>query len=142
MSKVAIASISDQGWVTDSSKILNAVMSQYILTDAMQSVVFTSSLTSLPKTYYKFINEPESMAAGVRDDLDKLLSKYFPMVEVETQTKMLTDKSAAVLIYAAVIDDAGIKVELSKVAQVSTSGLRKAIDMSNYGTGRAYIASL
>ena len=43
MAKV-VASLSEQAWITDSAKILNNLMSYYILTDSAQSVMFQDKL--------------------------------------------------------------------------------------------------
>ena len=139
---VCIPSLSEQGWVTDSSKVLNQVISYYILTDIAQSLVFQGNLINLPYTYFQFINDPDQMSAGIKTDLDKLLSRYFGIVEVETNVKKLTESRYAILLYGAVIDNESNRIEISKVADINTTGLRKVIDVNNYGDGLAMLSSL
>ena len=141
MAKV-VASLSEQAWITDSAKILNNLMSYYILTDSSQSVMFQDKLINLPFTYYKFINDPVGMNAAVKTDLDTLLSRYFPVVDVTTEVKQLTNTRFGILLYASVIDEESNRIELAKVTEISTTGLRKVIDVSNNGDGRAYLGSM
>lgn len=136
-----IPSLSEQGWVTDSSKILNQVISYYILTDNAQSLVFQGNLINLPYTYFQFINDPDQMSTGIKTDLDKLLSRYFEIVEVETSVKQLTESRYAILLYGAVIDNESNRIEISKVVDINTTGLRKVIDVNNYGDGLAMLNS-
>lgn len=130
-----IPSLSEQAWVTDSAKILNHLLSYYILTDNGQSLVFNSNLINLPVTYYKHINDPDGMANAVKTDLEKLLSRYFEVVDVLTEAKALSDSKYAILIYASVIDSESVKIDVSKVVEINTSGLRNVLNVVNYGNG-------
>ena len=137
-----VCSLSEQGWITDSYKILNNIVSYYILTDAAQTLVFEGNLISLPETYYKYINQPVEMASAIKSDLDKMISRYFPIAEVNTEAKAMTDSQYAILLYAAAVTEDGTRIELSKVVEISTTGLRKIIEVNNYGDGVSYLQSL
>ena len=137
-----VPSLSEQGWITDSYKILNNIVSYYILTDAAQTLVFEGNLISLPETYYKYINQPVEMASAIKSDLDKMISRYFPIAEVNTEAKAMTDSQYAILLYAAAVTEDGTRIELSKVVEISTTGLRKIIEVNNYGDGVSYLQSL
>jgi hypothetical protein len=137
-----IASLSDHGWITDSGKILNHLLSYYILTDNGQSLLFQGNLINLPDTYFKHINDPEAMSAAIKTDMDKLLSRYFTSVDVETSVKPLTDSRHAILLYAAVIDSEGVKIELNRVVELNTSNLRNIIEVNNYGDGLAMLSGM
>lgn len=141
MGKV-IGSLSEQGWITDSSKILNSVVSYYILTDSAQSLVFQNNLINLPQTYYLYINDPDAMSAAIKTDLDKLISRYFQSVDVTTEVKPLSDSKYAILLYVSVIDDENTKIDLSKVVEINTTGLRKVIEVNNYGDGLQTLLSI
>jgi len=141
MSKV-IASLSDQGWVFDGPKTLNALLSYYILTDAGQSLVFQNNLINLPQTYYKYINDPQAMANAVKNDLDKLLGRYFQSVDVLTQAKATTDSKYAILIYATVVDENNTKINLARVTEIDSTGLRKILEVNNYGDAQSMLSSL
>lgn len=141
MAKV-IAGLSEHGWINDSAKILNHLISYYILTDNGQSLLFQGNLINLPVTYYKHINDPDSMSTAIKADLDKLLSRYFVNVDVETSIKALTDSNHAILIYAAVIDEEGTRLELARIAELNTSNLRKIIEVNNYGEGQIILSGM
>ena len=137
-----VPSLSEQGWISDSYKILNNTVSYYILTDAAQSLMFEGNLISLPETYYKYINQPVEMASAVKTDLEKMLSRYFSVAEVNTEAKALSDSKYAILLYAAAVTEDGTRIELSKVVEISTTGLRKIIEVNNYGDGISYLQKL
>lgn len=137
-----IPSLSELAYVTSSKDILSHLISYYILSDAAQSITFQDNIINLPETYYKNINDPDGMMSGVKDDLDKLLSRYFVNVDVITQVKELSSKKFAILLYVAVIDEESIKTELTKVAEINSAGLRKILAMNNFGDGAAYLNSI
>lgn len=134
MGKV-IGSLSDLGWVDNSETLLSKLLGYYILTDSAQSVIFQNNLINLPQSYYEYINDPQGMATRIKNDLDALLSRYFSLVEVETEAVAKTDSVYGILLYAAVVDDKGIKVNLGKVAEISSTGVTKVININNYGDG-------
>lgn len=134
MGKV-IGSLSDLGWVDNSETLLSKLLGYYILTDSAQSVIFQNNLINLPQSYYEYINDPQGMATRVKNDLDTLLSRYFSMVEVETEAVAKTESIYGILLYATVVDDKGIKVNLGKVAEISSTGVTKVISINNYGDG-------
>lgn len=137
-----IASLNEDGWVTDSKKILDYLLSYYILSDSAQSLIFQDKIINLPETYFKYINDPDGMKLGIRQDLDKLLSRYFPTVDIEVELKELTKKAFAILLFVSVIDENGIKYELSKVTQIDTSKSRTVVEVSNYGNGINFLNNL
>ncbi len=134
MGKV-IGSLSDLGWVDNSETLLSKLLGYYILTDSAQSVIFQNNLINLPQSYYEYINDPQGMATRIKTDLDTLLSRYFSLVEVETEAVAKTDSVYGILLYATVVDDKGIKVNLGKVAEISSTGVTKVININNYGDG-------
>ncbi len=142
MTSNVIPSLSDSGWIIDNSKVLNAVMSYYILTDSAQSLVFQDNLINLPITYYKNINDPDTMASEVKNDLDKLLSRFFPGVDVECVARKITDSRYGISLYAAVVDNENNRIELSKVIEINSDGLRKVIEVSNKGTADDLLLNL
>lgn len=135
MSTPTLPSLSDLGWVHDTGVILGKILSLYILTDVGQTVAFQGNLISLPYTYYLHINEPRDMAATVKNDLEKLLGRYFDNYEVETAAKETEDKGVTVLIYAHALSPEGERYSLGKVVEMNTEGVRKTIDISNFGDG-------
>lgn len=134
MGKV-IGSLSDLGWVDNSETLLSKLLGYYILTDSAQSVIFQNNLINLPQSYYEYINDPQGMATRIKNDLDTLLSRYFSLVEVETEAVAKSESVYGILLYATVVDDKGIKVNLGKVAEISSTGVTKVININNYGDG-------
>ena len=130
-----IGSLSDLGWVDNSETLLSKLLGYYILTDSAQSVIFQNNLINLPQSYYEYINDPQGMATRIKNDLDTLLSRYFSLVEVETEAVAKTESVYGILLYATVVDDKGIKVNLGKVAEISSTGVTKVISINNYGDG-------
>lgn len=135
MTVAALPSLSDLGWVHDTGVILGKILSLYILTDVGQTVAFQGNLVSLPYTYYLHINEPREMATSVKNDLEKMLGRYFENYEVETVAKEGEDKAVTILIYAHALSPEGERYSLGKVVEMNTEGVRKTIDISNFGDG-------
>lgn len=137
-----IASLSQDGWVFDSQKRLDYIVSYYILTDNIQSLVFKGNLISLPFTYYNNISDPEAMKVAIKQDLDKLLGRYFQSVDIATTVRKINDTTYGIAIYAAVIDDEGIKYEISKALSINNSLSSKVVTLNNYGSALDYINNL
>lgn len=137
-----LPSISQNGWIVDNRKVLNHLFTYYLLSDYAQSYIFQNEIISLSHTYRLNINNPEGMASAVRSDLEKLLSRYFEQIEVETLAKKVTESQYAILIYAVVMTQEEGRIELSQVMEINTSNLRKVIQMNNYGDGVSYLNQL
>ena len=136
------ASLSEQGWVEDSLATLNHLFVCYMLTDGGQSLLFEGNLINLPGTYHKYINDPQGMAVQVGADLQLLLSRYFQQVDATARAVEITAKHYAVLMSAVVINEKGERFQLSKIMEISSSSLRKIIDVSNYGDGEQVLSDL
>lgn len=131
-----IGSLSGQGWVDDPPTVLSYVMSCYILTDAAQTVMFGDNVISLANTYHKYINDPDKMAVAVKQDITRLIDRHFPECDVTCRAKEVEDGSYALLLYATAITSKGERIELSRVAEVSASNLRRIININNYGDAK------
>ena len=137
-----IASLSDQGWVSDPKTILSYCMSSYMLTDAAQTLTFEGNIKSLPAAYYLHINDPSAMASAMMTDLTSILSNYFAQVEVNAQAKRITDKHYAIVLQASAITEDGERVDLAKMMEIDTQNLRKIIEFNNYGEAMAMLSSI
>ncbi len=139
-----IPSLSLDGWVTSPDKILDYVLSHYILTDNQQSYLYRDNLTSLPLTYYKYNSDPDGMANGIRTDLTNLLTKYFSQVDVSASAvQSVVDLNIYnVVVSAAVIGGDGKRYELNKITQLFNSKARYILNFSNYGAAVAHFKSV
>lgn len=137
-----IPSLTEEGWVSSSKDVLAYNLAHYILSDAQQSIAYKGNIINLPETYYLHINDPIGMASAVKSDLERLLGRYFISTDVVTDIKEISSKSFAILIYASVIDKENIKHELTRVTEVSSSGVRNIIEMNNYGDGLSYLGAI
>jgi hypothetical protein len=142
MTTGTIPSLSEEGWVKSSPDVLAYNLAHYILSDAAQSITFQGNIINLPETYYLNINNPVGMASAIKTDLERLLGRYFVSVDVTTDVKEIAPKNYAILIYAAVIDDENIKHELTRVTDTGVGGVRRILEMNNYGDGIGYLNAL
>lgn len=131
-----IASLSEDGWTFDPKRILNKLLSYYILTDTGQSVSFQNRLVSLPRTYHEFINDPVGMSTKMKSELDSLLSKYYQLVDVETDVREIDKNRHGILIYASVVTDDNVRLELGKVVTTQNTEISKIIEINNFGSGK------
>lgn len=129
-----MASISEQGWISDPKVILTSLISNYLNTDAAQSLVFESNLISLSQTYYRYINDPDAMALQVRTDLINLISPYFTEVDIYSAAEPITGKHYAITVRVAAMDENGFRYDLARLMEIDTDSLRKIVELNNYGT--------
>lgn len=137
-----IAGLSEEGWISDPNKILDRVMSYYILTDSAQTLIFQGNLTNLPDTYHLFINDPTGMANQMQIDLERLVSRYFASADVTTEVKQVSGVNYAILFYVAAITEEGARIEFSKVVEMTNEGVKKVINVSNYGNAKGYLEAI
>ena len=137
-----VASLSESGWLTDPYKILDSIVSYYILSDGMQSFVFKDAVINLPNTYYQHINDPDSMAIKIKSDLVTLLSRYFPSCDVNSYAKDLGNGEYAIILYANIITEDGTNLDISRVVEINSSKTRKVITVNNYGDAVSYLNGL
>jgi hypothetical protein len=143
MTQAMMASLSEEGWITDSKRMVDSILANYILTDVAQSYVFQGKLLSLPRVYYAYINEPEKMADAVRKDLEALLGSYFDNIEVKSSVKQSgTTKYYYILVSAVCTDSNGVLIDITKIAELTTSRARTVYNVGNYGEGMKYIAGI
>lgn len=124
-------------------KVLAKKLAEYILTDADQSLVYRGKLLSLPYTYHLFINDPDGMASQVKEDVEYKLRSSFFYVDVSTEVELSeSDSSARILLFATVIDDAGNKEGLGNVVEIDPDGLKKVVEIINYGDGLGFLGRM
>lgn len=137
-----IASLSDQGWISDPKTILSYVVTSYMLTDAAQTLTFEGNIKSLPATYYLHINDPVSMASAMSSELTVLLLNYFSQVDVNAEAKEINDKHHAIVLQVSVMTQEGERVDLAKLMEIDTQNLRKVIDLNNYGDALSMLSNM
>lgn len=137
-----VPSLSSQGWVTSTPRILEKVISYYITTDGAQSLVFKDRLINLPTTYFKNINDPDSMERALSLDLEEMLGRYFEDSDILTEVREVKPSEFAILLSISVIGADGVKADLHRVLEMSETGLRNVINISNYGTAKQTLNSL
>lgn len=137
----SIASLSDQGWVSDPRTVLNYVVTCYMLSDAAQSLTFQGNIKSLSETYYKHINNPDNMAAAMSSELNTTLTHYFAHVDVSARAKEVSGKHYAIVLKVMVMTDDGERLDLAKVMEIDSQSLRKIIEINNYGDARDILSN-
>ena len=129
-----MASISEQGWISDPKVILTSLISNYLNTDAAQSLVFESNLISLSQTYYRYINDPDAMAVQVKTDLINIISPYFTEVDIYSAAEPISGKHYSITVRVAAMDENGFRYDLARLMEIDTDSLRKIVELNNYGT--------
>ena len=137
-----VPSLSEQGWITNTARMLEKIISYYITTDGAQSLVFKDRLINLPTTYFKNINDPDGMERAMSVDLEEMLARYFEDYEVITEVQENTPSESSILLSVSVIGVDGVKADLHRVLEMGDSGLRRVINISNYGSAKQVLKSL
>lgn len=138
-----VPSLSMNGWIDDPKKQLDFLFSYYILTDYAQSYLFQNNLQCLSNIYYKYINDPDNFAINLKTDFTSYLEKYFPIVEVKTLVKKIeSTQESYIVLNASVIDDKGVRHDLTEITQINSSNSRKVIRVNNYGSAIEYLNNI
>lgn len=135
--------LDSRGRLEDTRQILANKLSEYILSDADQSLIFRGKIVSLPYTYHLYINDPDGMATQVKMDIEEKLRNLFYYVEVETDVVNDPETSfSTILLFASVIDESGKKEGLGNIVEIDPSGLKKVVGILNYGDGLGFLGRL
>jgi hypothetical protein len=139
-----IPSLSTDGWVSSPEKILDLLISYYILTDYRQTYLYAGNLLSLAHRYHKTEGDPDQLASQVSTDLRSLLGRYFTSADVSTRVvrNAIDTNVHTVLIAASVISDAGKRYELNKITQLLNSKAKYILDFNNYGAAAERFKSI
>ena len=124
--------LSSEGFVTSASKILDRVLSAYILTSPSQTYLFKGNLTALSITYSNYLNDPDEFARRITADLEKIVGQYFANPRVVSYAKPTRDSRYVVFFSVTVITDEGI-VELAKVMVNEDSIFKELTTKMNSG---------
>lgn len=138
----AIGSLSEVGWVTDPQVLMAKILEYYLYTDGSQSTLYAGNLINLPTTFHNYINHPEAMAEGIKDDIGKLLSRYYDAHEVETHVEHIAGEDYAVSLYAIGISESGERVNAGVAFRNNTSGVKDKVEIANHGHGLKYIKNI
>lgn len=135
--------LSERGFISSTEGILSEILSNYYLTDEQQELVYRKEIISLPKTYFRHINNPEAFKDRVLIELETLLKFHFEVVEVQGEVRIdpANGTRANIAIFASVVDSYGEKFSLGKVNRVTEEGFdfTKVIDILNYGDRHQYM---
>lgn len=140
----ALGSLSDVGWVVDSQILISKLLEYYLYTDTSQSTIFQGNITSLPKTYYEYINRPEAMAGAMKQEFGDMLNRYFDAYQIDADAEPLGDDTSgyAISLFVEAIGDDGRKVNAGRAFELNTNGVKDAIRIANSGEGRDYIKNI
>lgn len=131
-----LATLSTDGWLTDPKMIGARLISNYILTNKSQSLVYRDKIRSLPQRYFEYGKDPDGFAEIVKSDVNYLMRRHFESVESSSKVSVNESGYATVFIYATAYTDDGIEVGLGYISQHDPNGLNKTlIEINGYSSG-------
>lgn len=131
-----LASLDNEGWITDGQTILDTVMGWAYASDFSQSRFFAGDITSIAHIVQTNAGKLEKACAELQRILGNYLSKFFDAVEIECS---VVEKEfpefhllGEVILRASMIDHSGKELQLHEVMTNKGSIARRVIDFQPY----------
>lgn len=131
--QIVFPSLSRDGWVTDTTKMADKVLSCFFTSEFSQSYTYNGNITSFPYILATTGDDPPRMARVVEEQLTRLLSRYFNNVQVDSEevTNQEDPNKGAISIAATFDDENGVKTELVKILELQNTDIRRIINVNN-----------
>lgn len=89
---IVVGTLSTRGWARTAKEQIRELMNHYTEAGFSQSQIYQGNVKSLAKSMQLYPQDPEGLAAQVKDDLTSLYGNVFPEgVEVNTNWEYLQD---------------------------------------------------
>lgn len=133
MRNPVLPSLSEDGWVDNSAKIADYMLSHFFVADYSQSYIYHTYVSSLPWILTQNQGNMGKTCSEVQNVLSAYFMRYFNNVVVEVTEVPNTENPSygQISIYVRFTDVAGNEIVLGKVVQTSGNVIQKIINISN-----------
>lgn len=133
MNNILLPSLSEDGWVDDSSKIADLLFSYFFISDYSQTYCYKDKVSSLPWILQKCQGDMEKTSDLTREVLARLFSAYFTNVEAQVSVSNDINKPTEITlnIYVNFTDSDGKNYTLGKLLEVANLTINKIIAINN-----------
>ena len=91
---IAVGTLSTRGWARTPQEKIRELMNHYTESGVSQSIVYAGNIKSMAAQQANYAQDPDGMAAQVKNDLNELYGNIFPEgVEVDVEPSFLADST-------------------------------------------------
>lgn len=91
---IAVGTLSTRGWARTPQEKIRELMNHYTESGVSQSIVYAGNIKSMAAQQANYAQDPDGMAAQVKNDLNELYGNIFPEgVEVDVEPSFLVDST-------------------------------------------------
>lgn len=128
-------SLSEDGWVNNSVKIADKLLSDFFISDFSQTYLYSGAVSSFPWIIQNKQGNITETAALVQSTLNVYFSRYFNNVVVESQDQTSADSPSKgqITLYVKFTDDDGIEYVVGKLLEIADMNITKIINLNNNG---------
>lgn len=132
-SLATMPSLSEDGWVTDSIKTADYLLSHLFLSERSQSYLYNNNITSLPYILQTTQGDITQTITLLRSSIEEYFSRYFNNVVVEVTDVTSEDEpsKASISLFVQFSDKENIEHNLGKIIETSNLTISKIIDINN-----------
>ena len=132
-SLATMPSLSEDGWVTDSVKVADYLLSHFFLSEYSQTYIYHQQVSSLPWILQVTQGDMSATIDKTRRTLSEYFSRYFNNVEVEVLdvTSEETPSKAAISIYIKFTDKEGKEHVFGKFLEMADLTITKIVNINN-----------
>lgn len=128
-------SLSEDGWVNNSVKLADKLLSDFFISDYSQTYLYSGAVSSFPWIIQNKQGNVTETAALVQSTLNVYFSRYFNNVVVESQDQTSADSPSKgqITLYVKFTDDDGIEYVVGKLLEIADMNITKIINLNNNG---------
>lgn len=128
-------SLSEDGWVNNSVKIADKLLSDFFISDFSQTYLYSGAVSSFPWIIQNKQGNITETAVLVQSTLNVYFSRYFNNVVVESQDQTSADSPSKgqITLYVKFTDDDGIEYVVGKLLEITDMNITKIINLNNNG---------
>lgn len=130
---ITFPSLSEDGWVTNSTKTADYMLSHFFLADRSQSYMYDKFVSSLPWILTNAHGDMGKTTSDVRTTLQTYFARYFNNVVVEVQEvpNEQEPSKAQISIYVKFTDADGKEIVVGKMLMINETIIEKVINLNN-----------
>lgn len=131
--KITLPHLSSEGWVRDSVKIADILMSHFFLAEASQSYLYLDHVSSFPYILQKTQGKMNDTLIELRETLNTYFSRHFNNVVVETRddTNPEDPSKGIITIYLSFVDSDGNRISFGQLVKFQDLKINEIIKINN-----------
>jgi hypothetical protein len=131
-----LPSLSEDGWVNTTSKMVDYMMSHFLLSEYSRDPLYRGNITSLPYILQSSNGNVEDAIANARTALQTYFSRYFDNVEVQVVEQPNDEQPglAQIKIYIQFTDKNGVTDSVGRLILIAGTIVQSILDLDTEPT--------